>query len=252
MIYGLYLSATGITTNAHQQDVIANNIANADTNGFKRSMALVKAREVEARVMQASGLSNPLLDDIGGGQLLSPTYVDFTQGTIEQTSNPLDTAVVGDGFLAVRQGNDTRLSRAGVLMIDEQGRLITAQGHEVLDTAQKPINLKGVPTTDLLIGTHGEVRRGQEQLAQIGLFGADKPQNVKPIGENLYALTGAAQLVPATGQLVGGAIEMSNVEPANELTRLMEVQRLLEANANMIKYQDATLAKLVNEVGKIG
>ncbi len=253
MIYGMYLSATGMMTNTHQQDVIANNIANADTNGFKRSMALVRSRDVEAKAMRAAGLSNKLLDNIGGGQLLSPTYYDLTQGTIEQTGNPLDTAISGKGFLAVRDGdNQVRLTRAGTLMIDPQGKLITAQGYPVLDKDKKPIELPNVPQHELTIGKGGEIRRGQEQLAQLGLFDTTNSNGLRPIGENLMALVGDAQLVPGKGELLGGAVEKSNVEPANELTRLMEVQRLLEANANMIKYQDSTLAKLVNEVGKIG
>ncbi|GIW75513.1 MAG: flagellar basal body protein [Phycisphaerae bacterium] len=253
MIYGLYLSATGITTNAHQQDVIANNIANSDTDGFKRSLALVQAREVEARAIKASGLvSNPLLDRIGGGQFLSPTHVDFSQGIIEQTGNPLDVALNGPGFLAVGDENQVRLSRAGALMIDPQGRLITAQGHPVLDVSQRPINLKGIPVSELSIGSDGQIRRGQETLARISLVDSDRPDHVKPIGENLFTLTGDAKLIPARGKLVSGSLEKSNVEPAVELTRLMETQRLLEANATLIKYQDATLSKLVNEVGKIG
>ncbi len=253
MIYGMYLSATGMVTNAHQQDVIANNLANADTGGFKRSMALVEARRVEAQVTRARGDAHPLLDNIGGGQLLAPTFVDFTQGTIEQTGNPLDTAMSGEGFLAVNDADgQVRLTRAGALMVDHQGQLITAQGHQVLDRERKPIVLQGIPQRELTIGSRGELRRGQELLANIGLFESSDPKSLRPVGENLLALVGDARMVPARGQLIGGALEQSNVDPATELTRLMETQRLLELNANMIKYQDSTLAKLVNEVGKIG
>jgi flagellar basal body rod protein FlgG len=253
MIYGLYLSATGIMTSSHQQDVIANNIANADTNGFKRSMSLLREREVESRAMRAMGLTHDPLDKIGGGQLLSPTYTDYSQGTIEQTSNPLDTAVTGDGFLAVHdQSGQTRLTRAGALMIDNTGRLITAQGHQVLDAEKKPISLANIPQSELSIRSNGEIMRGQEQLSKIGLFDSSDRASLKPAGENLLQIVGDAQMVKANGKLVGGALEQSNVDPALELTRLMETQRLLEANATMIKYQDATLAKAVNEVGKIG
>ena len=253
MIYGLYLSATGMVTNSHQQDVIANNLANSDTNGFKRSMAMLEARRVEAQVTRARGDSHALLDNLGGGQLLAPTYVDFTQGPIEQTGNPLDTAMSGEGFLAVKDGQgEDRLTRAGALMLDREGHLITAQGHQVLDRNRQPIVMENVPQRELSIGSHGEIRRGQETLANIGLFESSDPKNLRPVGENLLALTGDARMIPARGQLLGGMLEQSNVDPATELTRLMETQRLLEANANMIKYQDTTLSKLVNEVGKIG
>jgi flagellar basal-body rod protein FlgF len=253
MIYGLYLSATGVMTNAHQQDVIANNLANSDTSGFKRTMALLEQRRVEAQALHAAGESHPVLDSIGGGQLLAPAYVDFTQGSIEQSSNPFDTAMSGSGFLAVRDGQgETRLTRAGELMLDRQGNLITAQGHKVLDGNRQPIRLEGIPQNQLTLGTHGEIRHHGDVVANIGLFEASDPQQLRPVGQNMLALTGDARLVPARGQLLSGALEMSNVDATTELTRLMETQRLLEANANMIKYQDSTLSKLVNEVGKIG
>jgi flagellar basal-body rod protein FlgF len=254
VIYGLYLAATGIVTNSYQQDVIANNLANADTNGFKRTMGLVEARRVAAQVSLSRGDDHPLLDKMSGGQFLAPTYVDHTQGTIEQTGNPLDTAMSGKGFIAVQDGEgQLRLTRAGSLIVDRQGRLITQQGHQVLNVNRQPISLANVPQGQLTISQQGEVNAGQQTLAQIALLEPTDPQSLRPVGENLLAPVGDdAQLVPASGKLIGGALEQSNVEPANELTRLMETQRLLEANANMIKYQDATLAKLVNEVGKIG
>lgn len=253
MIYGMYLSATGVVTASHQQDVLSNNLANAETSGFKRALALTRQRDVESAALRNAGMRNDLLDRIGGGQLLSPTAIDFSQGAIEQSSNPLDTSISGDGFLGVRDASgELRLTRAGEMMINRQGELITAQGHKVLDTNKQPIKLENVNQRELAIGTNGEIRRGPETLATIGLFDTADRSALRPIGQNLLALTGDAQLTPAKGKLLSGTTESSNVDPATELTRLMETQRLLEANTNMIKFQDASLAKLVNEVGKIG
>lgn len=252
MIYGMYLSATGLMTNAHQQDVIANNLANAETSGFKRSMTLFEQRKLESQVLHTSGQQSKLYDKLSGGQLLSPTWIDFTQGTMEQSSNPFDVAVSGSGFLTVKdKGGETRLTRAGELMIDRQGNLINAQGHPILDTNKQPIKLENIPQSELSIGNHGEIRRGRETLATMNFVEAADPRALRPIGENLFAVTGETNLVPARGQILSGTTERSNVDPATELTKLMETQRLLETNANMIKYQDSTLSKLVNEVGKI-
>ncbi|MBC7783055.1 MAG: flagellar hook-basal body protein [Burkholderiales bacterium] len=253
MIYGLYLSATGVVTNAHQQDVIANNLANSETTGFKRSMALFEQRRVESQVVRAAGGKPNMLDDIGGGQFLAPTFVDFTQGPLEQSANQFDTAISGRGFIAVGDGSgETRLTRAGEMMIDREGNLLTAQGHKVLDSNRTAINLKGYAQHELALNNKGQISHGRDVLATIGLFDSSDTAALRPVGENLLALTGDARLVPAKGEFLSGFVERSNVDPANELTKLMETQRLLEGNANMIKYQDATLAKLVNEVGKIG
>jgi len=252
VIYGLYLSATGIATASHQQDVIANNIANAETGGFKRTMAVMEQRRVESQVMQAAGLANPLFDKIGGGQLHAPTYVDFSQGEVEQSSNNFDTAVLGDGFIAVQDKGELRLTRAGSMMLDREGNLITLQGHKVLGTDKNPIKINGYQQHELSIGEDGTITHNNEALAKIGLLDSPTPQLLKPVGQSLLKPVGDAQLVPASGKLMRNMSERANVDPTIELTRLMEAQRLLETNANMIKYQDATLGKLVSEVGKIG
>jgi flagellar basal-body rod protein FlgG len=257
VIYGMYLSATGVMTNSHAQDVISNNLANSETSGFKKSMALYTQRQVESKAMHAANPHDTRFDNLGGGQLLAPTAVDFSQGTVERTENPFDVAISGKGFIAVRDvaGQD-RLTRAGELMLDRDGDLITAQGHAVLDKNNRPIRLPGEKQGDLTIGTDGTIAHatstgGREPLARINLVDSTDPQSVKPIGENLFKLVGDARLVPATGTLQSNSIERSNVDTAVELTQLMQTQRQLEANANMIKFQDATLAKAVNELGKI-
>jgi flagellar basal body rod protein FlgG len=258
MIYGLYLSATGIITNSHQQDVIANNLANAETGGFKRELALTEQRRVESQAMHAAGRGgrNPLLDNIGGGQLLAPSWFDHTQGSLATSSNNFDTAMQGTGFLAVQDKGQLRLTRNGALTLDKDGRLITSAGQQVLDANKEPIRLdmNGRKQADLTIGTDGSIAvQGEETvLARIGLFEPTDVQSVKPVGGNMFAPTGGTQLVTAKGLLRSSMTETSNVDPATEMTRLMETQRLLEANANMIKMQDQTLGRAVNDLGKIG
>jgi flagellar basal body rod protein FlgG len=252
MIFGMYLSATGMMTASHQQDVLANNLANAETSGFKRSMAVFEQRLVEARAMRSAGMSHPLLDNIGGGQLLSPTHIDLSQGAMEASSNGFDVAMSGPGFVGVKVGNETHLTRAGELMINRDGELITAQGHRVVNDQKQPIQLGAYRQHELTIHQDGSIKRGQDTIARIGLFDSSDPKALKNMGENLLKVTGDAQMVAAKGSLMSGYTERSNVDPAIELTRLMETQRQLEANANMIKFQDTTLGKLVNEIGKIG
>jgi len=251
MIYGMYLSATGLITASHQQDVIANNLANAETGGFKRQLEIQSQRQVESKVAQSLGQANPLLDNIGGGQMTGPTFTDFTAGDMEDTANNFDTAITGQGFFAVKDGDQTRLTRNGSLMINRQGNLITTAGQEVLDTKQQPIQLGGYAQSQLRIESDGSIKNHGDTVAQIGLFQPNDPQSLKPIGRNMYAMAKDTKLSPANTQLQHNMVEKANVDPTTELTRLMESQRLLETNANMIRIQDQSLSHAVNDIGKI-
>src|SRR5689334_23249319 len=114
MLYGLYLSAAGVMTSSYRQDVIANNIANSETVGFKRDLALFQQRRT---AMQEMGLSpsrsNALMEALGGGVFASPTLLDRTQGDLEQTGSPLDVAINGQGYYKVSHGDQTALTRDG-------------------------------------------------------------------------------------------------------------------------------------------
>jgi flagellar basal-body rod protein FlgG len=250
MIYGLYLSATGIMTNAYRQDVIANNLANAETDGFKKDVPLFKQRLTAAQENHKPGdWSDPTLEKLGGGLFLMPTRVNHEQGPLEQTSNPLDVAIEGDGFFGVQTNGQTRLTRDGRFTIDSNGNLVLPEGAKVLDAAGQPLVLsRDQPTS---IGKDGVITQGGKTAGRIGLFDVPDRAQLKKLGKNLFAPSDANQLKPGTGTLHAEFVERSNVDPTSELTELMDAQRQLEANANMIRVQDSTLQRLVNDVGKI-
>jgi flagellar basal body rod protein FlgG len=253
MNYGLYLSATGVLANSHRQDVIANNIANAETHGFKRDVVTFQQRLTEAQMLAGGrGLTNPLLENLGGGLLVSPTGIDQSQGELESTSNNLDAAIMGDGYFAVRDGNDTRLTRNGAFAIDRAGYLVMADNAnlKVLDRDQKPIQLDGRYRATITLGALGEITQNGQLVGKLGMFDVPDKTRLLKRGGNLLAMDGQ-RLQPSSGILRSEFLERANVDPAIELTQLMDAQRQLEANANMIRYQDATLGRLVNDVGKI-
>src|SRR5580765_5965379 len=130
MVYGIYQSAAGLQINQHRQDVLANNLANIDTVGFKPDLALVRERMIASREgMSDPSLSNPLLNGMSGGTLASPSYTSFIPGSIEPTGKPLDVALHGDGFFAVKDGDTKRYTRDGRFMFDANGYLVTVGGH---------------------------------------------------------------------------------------------------------------------------
>ena len=257
MIYGLYLSASGVISSAHRQDVIANNLANVETTGFKRALALVQQRPPESIESGRVNDSNRLLDGIGGGLFLSPTALDLSQGSIERSDSPLHVAIFGRGYFAVNDGNETRLTRNGNFMLDRVGNLILADGRggqRVLDARQQPIRLDVTRLGQTRVAPDGSIIVDGVPAGQIGVFEVDDPAALLPAGDTTLRRdpTAGAMRPAREASIQAGFLETANVDPASELTRLLDAQRVLEANANMIRFQDQTLAKLVNEVGKIG
>jgi flagellar basal body rod protein FlgG len=253
MIYGLYLSAAGVMTSSYRQDVIANNIANSETVGFKRDLALFQERRTE---MSESGAapsrSNGLLEALGGGVLAAPTLIDHSQGIMDRTGSNLDIAIRGDGYFKVANGDKVNLTRDGRLTVNAKGRLAMAinPDAELLDIKGKPLAVDSkIPP---VIDQRGNVTQNNQPVGQLALVDAPDPTQLTKSGGTLLTYSDMTKLKPAGNATVeSGYREMSNVEPSAELSMLMEAQRQLEANANMIKYQDSMLAKVCNEVGKI-
>ena len=256
MLYGLYLSATGVLTNSYRQDVIANNIANAETVGFKRDLALFMERRTHAREhgLSPGSRSNALLEALGGGVLASPTQVDVEQGELEPTGNRLDAAIVGSGYFAVAKGDQTNLTRDGRFVVNARGHLALANNEnaEVLDPRGAPIAIN--PRSPVEINKDGTITQDRQAVARIGVFDVPDQHLLTKSGGTMLAYPDLKRNLrpadPAT-RLRSEFVERANVEPSSELSLLMDAQRQLEANANMIRYQDQMLSQLVNEVGKI-
>ena len=252
-MYGMYLSATGVITSAYRQDLIANNLANAETTGFKRDLATFYQRQTAVQENPLlAGISNPILQKIGGGTYASPTMLDTTTGVLESTGSALDVAVDGSGYFTVAGADgQPRLTRDGRFRTNESGQLAMAagKGNLVLNAQGQPIRLN--PALPVNIDTSGNVIQGTDILGRLAVVEVPDPAGLKKEGGSLLSYSDYSTLTPSQSQLRSGFLERSNVDPALELSALMDTQRQLEANANMIKYQDQTLGELVNTVGKV-
>ena len=253
MLYGLYLSAAGVQTNAYRQDVISNNIANAETVGFKRDLALFQQRRTEVAERGLSpSQSNALLEKLGGGVFASPTLIDRTQGELEMTGKNLDVAIAGQGYFQAANGDKTNLTRDGRLKVNNKSHLALAtnENFEVLDPKGKPITVD--PLLEPNIDKEGVVTQKGKLVGRIAVVDVADPSQLKKSGGNMLSIADPKEIRPANGVLLqAGYQERANVEPSSELASLMDAQRQLEANANMIRYQDQMLSKLCNDVGKI-
>jgi flagellar basal body rod protein FlgG len=262
MLYGLYLSASGLQAQELRQNVITNNLANANTTGFKRDLAVIQARANPAyEDPTMAQYRNSLLAKQGGGVIVQGAGVDLTQASLVRTGNPTDVALEGRGFFVVKgegRGSDdqTALTRDGRFMINSQGTLVAAtSGRPVLDTEGQAITLD--PTLRTTIDATGEVSQSAPNaapavVAQLKLADVTDPRHVIKLGQNLMTVDDPKALrdISPSTTLRSGYLEQSGVDPVVEMVNMMEGQRVFDANAKMISLQDQTLQQL-NTIGRI-
>lgn len=251
--YGIWLSAAGMQVNEHRQTLLANNMANANTAGFKQDMAVVRERKLQSHESpDGFKFVHSVLDGYTGGAYVRPSNINFSQGDIEQTSNPLDVAIDGDGFLMVSDGTHTRYTRNGKLALNHEGYLVLAAGEgrwKVLDDVESPIQLDE-RLGDTSITTDGTIYQNDRIVATLGLRTTHDKQSLRKYGETLFD-AGDTPMTPASGRIISGAIEQSNYDIMKGLASMIEASRAYEMNANLLRLQDQAIAQAVNTVGRL-
>lgn len=254
MLRGLYSSATGMKAQELLIDVTANNLANVNTNGFKRSQ-LDFADQLYSTLQQAgsevtAGQPAPVGLQVGSGVRPTGTTKLFKAGTIVQTDNPLDVAIAGDGFFQVTLPNgNERFTRDGAFRMNAEGTLVTMDGYALTDQVTIPQG-----AANINIGRDGTVsfsdETGVTQTAgQLTLARFPNPAGLSSEGGNLYSQTVASgdpvQGPPGdggAGTLTGGQLEGSNVQVVTELISLITAQRAYEINSRAIRAGDEMLS----------
>ncbi len=221
-----------------QMDVVANNVANVNTNGFKADRSLFAEH-----LMPGAHEDN----FVGRDRALSfvhdrNSFHDFSQGSSEQTKNPLDVAIDGGGFLVVQTPAGERYTRDGGLQINNQGQLVTAAGHPVLGTAG-PIVFQQTDH-DIAIATDGNVTvvdgsdRTDLVRGKLRLVSFARAQQLLKEGSNLYSAgEGSAPQADITSQVRQGFIEKSNVNSVTEMSRMIEVTRTYTQISALLQQQ---------------
>lgn len=252
MDYGIYLSAAGLQANQYRMEVLANNLANAETPGFKHDLTVMQERQAASRERPAGlDASDSTLAGLTGGSLVAPTYTSFEQGPIEITSRPLDVALTSDGFFKVQDGTQECYTRDGRFMMNADGELVTVAGfHPVLDENGSPIVIDPKDIDSVRIHGNGEVRAGKTSYGSVGVVDFEDKSLLRKAGGNLIQSLGATPK-SITGDLQVGAIEKSTVDPTRSLVSMIEVNRAYQLNATLIGLADATLSRAVNDIGRI-
>jgi flagellar basal-body rod protein FlgF len=213
-------------------DVIANNMANVTTNGFKARSS--RFREYLMPVASAETFPRP--DRRLSYVIDNGTPLDTRSGPIEFTGNPLDVAIKGDAFLAVQTAQGERYTRNGALEINPQGQLVTSEGHPVLGD-NGPITFTP-QERGFNIAPDGTVTSDQGQRGKIRLVRFDNPQLLHSEGGNILSSPNQGQPAGNTSRIEAGALERSNVKPVVEMSRLIEVNRSYTSVAGMVGRMD--------------
>ncbi|NOX55281.1 MAG: flagellar hook-basal body protein [Planctomycetes bacterium] len=255
MIYGLYLSAQGAQVQSTRQDVIANNLANASTTAFKRDLALFQAhRPWDAANGSAGGLPGNL-GQATGGVSVAGVATSFRQGPLLPTGAPLDLALQGPGFFRVSDGSQELLTRNGKLTRDVSGRLVTQDtGYPVLSVTGAPILLPSdasqieiTPEGTVVTLGPGGVR---SEVGQIDVVQPESVGQLEKVGNSFYRARGPTHSISGRASIRQGFLEESGVQPIREMMDLIESSRAFEANVNLIRTQDETLARLLQTVAR--
>lgn len=220
-----YVTLTRQSGLMREMEIIAHNMANAATTGF-RQQGIVFSEYIEA-IGQGDSLS------MAAARVKSTS---MSQGILTQTGNPLDLAIEGNGFFQLETQNGIRLTRAGAFNVNSVGDIVTAEGHRVLDIGGAPIN---VPPgeADVTVAADGTVSLGEQLLGQLGVVEPEAGADLKREAGVLFQ-TNAALIPAANGLVLQGHLEGSNVDAISQLTRLIEVQRAYEMGQKLLDMGD--------------
>jgi flagellar basal-body rod protein FlgF len=239
----MYLSAAGAQAQSRRLEVVANNLANVDTVGFKRQLAVFQARFAEAIQRGQAQAGSGSINDLGGGVEMVPSKTDFTPGPLKNTKTPTDMAIDGEGFFVVDKGGEHYLTRAGNFRLTDRGQLVTQQGYPVLSENLSPITID--PSAgDWQLGGSGTIRQ-QGNAQNLALVRPESLGDLSNAGENLYRPLADPRPLPAASRhVVSGYLEQSGVKPTSEMMEMIEASRAVEANVNMMQTQDQMLSDL--------
>lgn len=260
MFSSLWVAKTGLDAQQTRMDVVSNNLANANTTGFKSSRASFQdliyqnVRQPGGQTTEQTQAPSGLM--LGTGVRVVGSEKLFTQGNIQQTGNSLDLAVQGRGFLQVTMPDGTiAYTRDGSLHLDQNGQMVTAAGYALDPAIVIPQNAQSVT-----IGTDGTVsatvpgQAAPQQIGTVQLADFINPAGLQPNGDNLYletASSGAPQIgqpgLNGLGTVAQGSLESSNVNVVEQMVDMIETQRTYEMNSKAISAADSMLQFLTNK-----
>lgn len=240
MIIGLYQAKNAMKLNIENQNIISNNIANANTTGYKKDRLIIKDFN---QILKEKKSKNYLNID---NKMATNSYTDFSAGTFKQTNNKLDLAINGKGFFAIHRNNDIVFSRKGNFHLDKDRNIVDSEGNYLVGK-KGPINLTGKKFN---ITSRGEVYVDNRYIDQIVIGQINNPsKHLRKIGNGYFAIDNIKNMHnPKDIEVKQGYLETSNVNTIDEMVKMIENQRLYSMNEKSITAIDSTIATLLSKV----
>jgi len=263
MIRGLYSGAAGMLSAGLREGVVADNLANSETPGFKAKTAalaafaplLVGAAQPLALTLAGGGGSawTPL-GAVDSGAIVDVTAINWAPGQVVASDSPLAAAISGPGFFGVSTPQGTQFTRAGDFRLDATGTVVTTAGHQVLGVDGRPLQVPPgltVAGAAQSIDAAGVVRVGATTLGQLAVF--QPPLNaLTPTGAALYALApGAAAPTATAGSVQGGFLERSNVDVVGQMAALLQIEQAFASDQQAVKTADQTANVAITQIGTV-
>lgn len=241
MADGIYAAMSGAMARSLALDVVAQNVANAPTPGFRAST--LAYREVPARAPDGP----PAADSEIRMATLDAVVPSWQPGPLLETGGALDLAIEGDGLFAVRTDDGVRYTRGGSMTRDDDGVLVTTSGHPLLDTEGRPLRLplEGEPE----VGEDGTVRVGEQTVGQLAMIWFESPSVLSREGDNLYSAASGAEPVTAPGTARQGYIEQANVNVVRGMIDLVSLTRSYEATLRAMESFQTIDRRTVRDLG---
>jgi len=246
MIRGLYTGASGMLAEAMRTDVISNNLANVNTAGFKKDVAVTKDFASMLITRINDGADAPI-GGVGVGTMVDEVATIHSAGAMRNTGNDFDMAMEGKGFFTVETPQGVRYTRNGTFAKNIQGELITHDGYRVLGE-NGPIRIQG---TKMVVSDDGSINIDNQLVGKLQLVEFDNEKQLTKEGSSLFAAPAGQRGKPGTGGVRQGFLEMSNVNVINEMVNLITNYRAYEINGKVVQAHDQLIGKAVNEVGKL-
>lgn len=282
MSKGIWPALSGSIAQSERVDTVANNLANADTNGFKRDQLAFKAlvssaisaahKEDIPRHAPTEKEFHKLDGNASAYAIVEGSYTDFAQGRAKLTGNPLDVSLEGKGFMEVLAPQGVRYTRHGALKLNGEGVLVTTEGFPVLNPGAAPDTTPGAkpPSREelmarsiqldmtkaggkLTITPKGEIYQERQLIGQLSVKEFVDPRLLKKEGSSLYNNETAANISQedSTTRFEQGVLETSNVNAVSEMVELIRATRMFEANEKVIKTYGDMESRAVNDLGKL-
>lgn len=248
MIRGLYTSASGMMAEMVRNDVTANNLANVNTTGYKKDLALFKSfPEVLIERVNDSKKTDirkpPIIGTLGTGAIVDEVVTSHEQGQLRETSNPFDLAIFGEGYFVVQNANGTFFTRNGNFSLDREGYLVNSNGDYLMGQAG-PVQI--ADSSDVIIDETGNIFENGTRTGALRFVSVTDQKALTKTGDSLFS--GGQAIEGMSGQVKQKYLEASNVNVINEMVNMITIMRAYEANQKVITAHDQTLGQAM-EVG---